>query len=83
MSSRIGVDIGGTVTDFIFYDEMGKAVIIDKIPTTPSDPELAVMEVVKRNLNKEELSKVDFFLHDTKGIICSKTYEKYIFGTKN
>ena len=27
---------------------MGKAVIIDKIPTTPSDPELAVMEVVKK-----------------------------------
>ena len=88
MSSRIGVDIGGTFTDFIFYDEMGKAVIIDKIPTTPSDPELAVMEVVKRNLNKEELSKVDFFLHGTTvglnallerrgskvGVICTKGY---------
>jgi len=88
MSSRIGVDIGGTFTDFISYDEMGKAVIIDKIPTTPSDPELAVMEVVKRNLSKEQLSKVDFFLHGTTvglnallerrgskvGVICTKGY---------
>ena len=30
MSSRIGVDIGGTFTDFIVYDESGNKVIIDK-----------------------------------------------------
>ncbi|PPR50280.1 MAG: Acetophenone carboxylase gamma subunit [Alphaproteobacteria bacterium MarineAlpha5_Bin5] len=65
MSSRIGVDIGGTFTDFIVYDELGDKVIIDKIPTTPESPEKAVIEVIKRNLNKEELEKVDFFLHGT------------------
>ena len=32
MSSRIGVDIGGTFTDFIVYDENDNKVIIDKIP---------------------------------------------------
>ncbi len=53
MSSRIGVDIGGTFTDFIVYDENDNKVIIDKIPTTPADPEKAVIEVVKRNLNKD------------------------------
>ena len=57
MASRIGVDIGGTFTDFIFYDETGKSVTIDKIPTTPSDPEIAVLDVVKRNLNKENGSE--------------------------
>ena len=65
MSSRIAVDIGGTFTDFIVYDELGDKVIIDKIPTTPESPEKAVIEVIKRNLNKEELEKVDFFLHGT------------------
>ena len=65
MSSRIGVDIGGTFTDFIIYDEAGNSVIIDKIPTTPGSPEIAVVEVIKRNLNKEDLSKIDFFLHGT------------------
>ena len=65
MGSRIGVDIGGTFTDFIVYDELGNKVIIDKIPTTPESPEKAVVDVIKRNLNKEELQKVDFFLHGT------------------
>ena len=65
MTSRIGVDIGGTFTDFIVYDGIGNKVVIDKIPTTPQSPEKAVIEVIKRNISKEELEKVDFFLHGT------------------
>ena len=65
MASRIGVDIGGTFTDFIVYDESGNRVIIDKIPTTPQSPEKAVVEVIKRNLTREELGRIDFFLHGT------------------
>ena len=65
MASRIGVDIGGTFTDFIVYDESGNKVIIDKIPTTPQSPEKAVVEVIKRNLSQKELEKIDFFLHGT------------------
>ena len=65
MASRIGVDIGGTFTDFIVYDESGNNVIIDKIPTTPQSPEKAVIEVIKRNLSQKELEKIDFFLHGT------------------
>ncbi|PPR47733.1 MAG: Acetophenone carboxylase gamma subunit [Alphaproteobacteria bacterium MarineAlpha5_Bin9] len=88
MSSRIGVDIGGTFTDFILYDESGNTVTIDKIPTTPSSPEIAVVEVIKRNLDADALSKVDFFLHGTTvglnallerkgskvGLICTKGF---------
>ena len=88
MSSRIGVDIGGTFTDFICYDESGNKVIIDKIPTTPDAPEKAVIEVIKRNLTKEHLGKVDFFLHGTTvglnsllerkgskvGLVCTKGF---------
>ena len=65
MASRIGVDIGGTFTDFIVYDESGNKVIIDKIPTTPQSPEKAVVEVINRNLSRKELEKIDFFLHGT------------------
>ena len=92
MSSRIGVDIGGTFTDFIVYDENDNKVIIDKIPTTPSDPEKAVIEVVKRNLNKDQISKIDFFLHGTTvglnallerkgskvGLLCTKGFRDII-----
>ena len=92
MSSRIGVDIGGTFTDFIVYDENDNKVIIDKIRTTPADPEKAVIEVVKRNLNKEQLSNIDFFLHGTTvglnallerkgskvGLLCTKGFRDII-----
>ena len=92
MSSRIGVDIGGTFTDFIVYDENDNKVIIDKIPTTPADPEKAVIEVVKRNLNKDQISKIDFFLHGTTvglnallerkgskvGLLCTKGFRDII-----
>ena len=88
MASRIGVDIGGTFTDFICYDEDGNKVIIDKIPTTPSTPEKAVIEVIKRNFSESQLNKVDFFLHGTTvglnallerkgskvGLICTKGF---------
>ena len=57
MSSRIGVDIGGTFTDFIIYDEIGNTVTIDKITTTPDSPERAVIDVIKKNLTKDELGK--------------------------
>ena len=93
MSSRIGVDIGGTFTDFIVYDENDNKVIIDKIPTTPADPEKAVIEVVKRNLNKEQLSNIDFFLHGTTvglnallerkgskvGLLCTKGFSCLLY----
>ena len=52
MSSRIGVDIGGTFTDFILYDEIGNTVTIDKITTTPDSPERAVIDVIKKNLTR-------------------------------
>ena len=92
MSSRIGVDIGGTFTDFIVYDENDNKVIIDKIPTTPNEPEKAVIEVVKRNLKKDQLSKIKFFLHGTTvglnallerkgskvGLICTKGFRDII-----
>ena len=48
MASRIGVDIGGTFTDFIMYNENDNSITIDKIPTTPQEPQKAVVEVVKK-----------------------------------
>ena len=45
MGYRIGVDIGGTFTDFALLDEAG-AVSIHKQLTTPDDPSRAVLEGV-------------------------------------
>lgn len=44
---RIGVDIGGTFTDFALYDGRGETIAIHKRLTTPPDPSEAVIEGVK------------------------------------
>ncbi len=43
---RIGVDIGGTFTDFALHDAAGARIAIHKQLTTPSDPSKAVIEGV-------------------------------------
>src|SRR5437867_13427123 len=40
---RIGLDIGGTFTDFILYDAAGRLSLY-KCLTTPHDPSLAALE---------------------------------------
>lgn len=50
---RIGVDIGGTFTDFTFLDSESGAVVIDKQLTTPRQPDLAVLGGVDKALTRE------------------------------
>ena len=65
MNNRIGVDIGGTFTDFVMYDEESFTIIISKLPTTPKNPELATIEIVSSSANQEQLKEVKYFLHGT------------------
>ena len=44
MSYRLGIDIGGTFTDFALYDEQSGELAIYKQLTTPDDPSRAVLE---------------------------------------
>ena len=44
---RIGIDVGGTFTDFIFVDEEAGNVAVYKTSTTPQDPSIGVMNGVK------------------------------------
>jgi N-methylhydantoinase A len=43
MTFKIGVDVGGTFTDFLLMDESGNSAIF-KILSTPEDPSVAVMK---------------------------------------
>jgi N-methylhydantoinase A len=45
-TTRVGVDTGGTFTDFVFEDKTG--IRIFKLASTPSDPSLAIVEGLKR-----------------------------------
>lgn len=65
MSTRIGVDIGGTFTDLIFYDDVEKSISIAKVPTTPSSPEVGCGNAVSSSLTAAHIAQAEYFLHGT------------------
>ena len=52
---RLGVDIGGTFTDFALFDEAGGSLCIHKCLTTPEDPSRAVIEGAVALLERESV----------------------------
>lgn len=65
MASRLGVDVGGTFTDLVFYDEATSEIGIGKGSTVPASPEVGVCDVVSAVLRTDELARSDLFLHGT------------------
>ena len=65
MNNRIGVDIGGTFTDLIFFNEDDGSVLVDKVPTTPSAPEIGCVDAVNSAILPELLRSSSYFLHGT------------------
>jgi N-methylhydantoinase A len=59
MTYRIGVDIGGTFTDFALFDENAARIAIHKQLTTPDDPSDAVLEGVTTMLSANGVSITD------------------------
>ncbi|BBK41051.1 hypothetical protein STVA_10710 [Allostella vacuolata] len=64
---RIGVDIGGTFTDFALFDADGGRMAIHKQLTTPRDPSAAVLDGVARLLadNGVAIAQVGDIVHGT------------------
>ena len=44
MAKFLGVDTGGTFTDFILFDDESKAIRIHKVLSTPRSPETAILQ---------------------------------------
>lgn len=65
MSSRIGVDIGGTFTDLIFFNEDDGSVLVDKVPTTPAAPEIGCVDAINSAVAPDLLRSSSYFLHGT------------------
>ncbi|TCP53084.1 N-methylhydantoinase A [Tamaricihabitans halophyticus] len=63
---RIGVDVGGTFTDVMYWDEEG-AIAVHKVPSTPHDPSLATVDGVRQLADQVgiTLGELDQFLHGT------------------
>ena len=65
MSTRIGVDVGGTFTDLIYFDDDTGEVTVGKGPTNPGHVDAGVQVVVSSTLANGELADTAFFLHGT------------------
>jgi N-methylhydantoinase A len=65
MATRLGVDVGGTFTDLVFFDETTGQIRVAKAPTTPSEPEHGILTAVDGSLESDVLSRAEYFLHGT------------------
>src|SRR6516162_5500647 len=64
---RIGVDIGGTFTDFVVFDDATGSFTVGKTLTTPRDPSQAVETLVLESLERESIAigSVQQLIHGT------------------
>src|SRR5580658_3738256 len=65
MATRIGVDIGGTFTDLVYYDDADGSVVVEKVPTTPTHPEKGCINAVETGVPRDVLEHATYFLHGT------------------
>jgi len=67
MSYRLGVDVGGTFTDLLLFDDKTGASYKTKVPSTPDDPSRAVVHGTRDICEIAEISpdQIDYFLHGT------------------
>ncbi len=70
MAFRIGVDVGGTFTDFLLVDDHGASRVF-KTPTTPADPSIGVLNGLERMAEQQGLSldafaaEIELIVHGT------------------
>jgi N-methylhydantoinase A len=60
---RIAIDIGGTFTDFVAWDEDTGEYATTKLPTTPDDPSRAVLEGMEAL--SRSMDRLGFVVHGT------------------
>ena len=59
MAKFLGVDTGGTFTDFILYDEQSQALRICKVLSTPDAPEKAILQgIAELNIDTDGLTMI-------------------------
>ena len=58
MSVVLGIDTGGTFTDFVLVDEERRTTTTAKVPSTPSDPTAAIAAGLARLDGVERVERV-------------------------
>src|SRR5262245_18151209 len=64
---RIGIDVGGTFTDFVVADMTGNRLLFHKEPSVPADPSAAVERGIAALIEQHEIaaSDVELIVHGT------------------
>ena len=67
MSYRLGVDVGGTFTDLLLIDEQSGATFTAKVPSTPEDSSIGVLNGVVRicSTHKIDAGEITRVMHGT------------------
>ena len=67
MAYRLGVDVGGTFTDFLLMDEASGDTFTAKVPSTPEDSSVGVLNGVSRICEESGIdpSHIELVMHGT------------------
>jgi N-methylhydantoinase A len=80
----IGIDVGGTFTDAVAYDQIRGAFTFAKVPSTPADPTRAVLEVLKAM--QLDIQSIERLVHGvtigTNAVLEAKGAEVWMLVTK-
>ena len=80
----VGIDVGGTFTDAVAYDQANGTFAFAKAPSTPDDPTRAVLDVLA--VMKLELNSVERLVHGvtigTNAVLEGKGAEVWMLVTK-
>ena len=81
---RIGIDVGGTFTDAVGYDEVMGTFAFAKAPSTPADPTRGVLDVLRAM--KLDIGSVERLVHGvtigTNAVLEGKGAEVWMLVTK-
>jgi N-methylhydantoinase A len=64
---KLGVDVGGTFTDLVVFDESSGKIELTKVASTPRSPDEGVLNGIRKLASQFaiELGSIDFFIHGT------------------
>lgn len=48
MGYRLGIDVGGTFTDLLLFDEETGRMVLAKVPSTPADQSIGVLNGIEK-----------------------------------